>query len=88
MTFKESIKYPDRDGVERTTEVERDLKNYIKSMETDVHNAYLLYDLISFSLYMDPDAWKYMDKQAFREEILRNFYSEEGIKNIFGDKNE
>ena len=74
------LEYFNKQGEKVQVQVPNDLADYVYFLKEDLKESYNLYELISFSLYQDKDAWRDLDFQMFRDDILRFFFDEESIK--------
>ena len=74
------LEYFNKQGEKIQIQVPVELYDYVEFLKEDLKESYNLYELISFSLYQDKDAWRDLDFQMFRDDILRFFFDEESIK--------
>lgn len=74
------LEYLNKNSEKIQIQVPADLYDYVEFLKEDLKDSYSLYELISFSLYQDKDAWRDLDFQLFRDDILRFFFDEESIK--------
>lgn len=73
------LEYLNKNSEKIQIQVPAELYDYVEFLKEDLKDSYSLYELISFSLYQDKDAWRDLDFQLFRDDILRFFFDEESI---------